>query len=477
MQIGAGKRDFVWNYLGLFFRMGTSLILMPFVLGFLSDDLVGLWYIFLSVSSFVTTFQAGFTPTFARNVAYCWSGARSFSKNGVSGDVGDGVDYDVFACLIAACRRVYRAISIVVAAFVALPGSAYVCGVSGGLDASEWAAPWAVFCVAVFLNVYFSYYESLLRGIGDLPSINKATIASSAAQMAVALGMLLAGCGLIACALGYLVQGVLFRSLCRRWFLGRDEVAGGLAAASEPGPDEVVSIVGAVSPNAAKDTVVSVANYCMSGAITILCSLFLSLADTGNFSVLLQVLNAVANVSMVVLTTYQPALQSAYANGDRALERRLSGRVLAGYLIVFALMFAAMLVCLPVLTLIKPSFSPGLGLCLLMGLYMCMWKLYSICATLIVNTNHIPYMWAFIVSAVLGVALSAFLTGALGLGPYGLILGQGLVQLAYNAWKWPHEAAARLGATVPGLVREGFAEWGGMVRCLVGRGRMRGDAG
>lgn len=464
MQIRTGKRDFVWNYLGLFFRMGTSIVLMPFVLRFLTDDLVGLWYIFLSVSSFVTTFQAGFAPTFARNVAYCWSGARSFCRDGVSEDVGDDVDYGVFACLLAACRRVYRVISIVVVAFVAFPGSAYIWMVSEGMPLTEWVVPWMVFCVAVFLNVYFSYYESLLRGIGDLPGINKATIASNAVQMVVALGMLLAGCGLIACALGYLVQGVLFRSLCRRWFLGRRKVADGLASACKPESNGVSEIVRAVYPNAAKDTVVSVANYCMSGAITILCSLYLSLADTGNFSVLLQVFNAVANVSMVVLTTYQPALQSACANGDRSLERKLSGRVLSGYLAVFALMFVIVLACLPVLTLIKPSFAPSLGLCFLMGVYMCMWKLYSICATLITNTNHIPYMWAFVVSAALGVALSALLTGAIGLGPYGLILGQGLIQLAYNVWKWPREAARRLGTTVHGLIREGFIEWGESLR-------------
>ena len=91
MQIGASRRDFLWNFGGTFFRMGSSFLLLPFLLAFLGDDELGLWYVFLAVSSFVTLFQAGFAPTFARNVAYCWSGARALSKRGVvrSGEGGE----------------------------------------------------------------------------------------------------------------------------------------------------------------------------------------------------------------------------------------------------------------------------------------------------------------------------------------------------------------------------------------------------
>ena len=71
MQIYSKSSDFIWNYSGLFFKMAGQLLLLPMVLSMLQDDLVGLWYVFLAVNSFVTTFQAGFGPTFGRNVAFC----------------------------------------------------------------------------------------------------------------------------------------------------------------------------------------------------------------------------------------------------------------------------------------------------------------------------------------------------------------------------------------------------------------------
>lgn len=92
MQIKARGRDVLWNYGGLFFRMAGQFFVLPLVLSLLDSEYVGLWYVFTAVSGFIVLFQAGFDPTFARNVAYCWSGARSFSKNGLADEYGEGVD-------------------------------------------------------------------------------------------------------------------------------------------------------------------------------------------------------------------------------------------------------------------------------------------------------------------------------------------------------------------------------------------------
>lgn len=465
MQVVAKKSDFVWNWLGLFFRMGTSLILLPFLLGMLSESHLGLWYVFLAVSSFVTTFQAGFSPSFARNVTYCWSGARGFSRTGVSDEVGDEVDFSVFAVLIQACRTVYRRISLVALGSIAIFGSLYIVSVASSLSYEEYIPAWSIFCIAIFLNIYFSYYESLLRGVGEFAGINKATIASNVLQLAVSLGLLICGFELVACAMAYLLQGLSFRFLCRRYFYAVDGVAEGLDAARKPSRDEVRDAVRAISPNSYKDTAVSIANYLMTNSNTILCAAFASLGETGVFSVVLQVLNAIANVSAVVLQTYQPTLQSAYSNGDLDLEREISGRVYAGFITLYLAMFAlSVIVVFPLLGLVRESFSPDWLLIILMGLYFFLWRLHSTSATLITNTNRVPYMTAFVVSSCLGVVLSAVFMALLGWGVIGLVLGQAAVQLAYNNWKWPCEVSRRLGVGFFALVGNGFASWGSVFK-------------
>lgn len=457
MQIKARGTDVLWNYGGLFFRMLGQFIVLPLVLSLLDSAYVGLWYVFLAVNGFIVIFQAGFAPTFARNVAYCWSGARSFSKNGLAAEYGEGVDFGVMAALLAACRAVYMRIALVCLAAISTFGTLYVVGVSGSLDPSTYASAWALFCLAVFVNVLFSYWESMLRGVGDFVGVNKATILASLAQIISSAAMLLLGCGILSCAVGFFLQGLVFRAFCRYFFFKVDGVASGLAGAARPGRGEVKEIRAAISANAYRDTAVSVANYLVTTANTLLCAAFVGLAESSAFSVTLQLINACVNVSSVMLTTYQPSLQSAYANRDVELERDLSGKSMASFALLYgACLVLVVLVGMPVLGIFKPGIDSSPLLTVALGVYFFLWKQQSNCAMLIANTNRIPYMWPFLISAGLGVVASYLLLNLMGGSIFGLVLGQGLVQLAYNNWKWPHEAAKRLGTTYPRLMAGGF---------------------
>ena len=457
MQIKARGKDLLWNYGGLFFRMLGQFIVLPLVLSLLDSTYVGLWYVFQAVNGFIVLFQAGFAPTFARNVAYCWSGARSFSKNGLAPDFGEGVDFGVMAALLAACRAVYLRIAFVCLAAISTLGTLYVVTVSGSLDPGSYAVAWILFCLAVFVNVLFSYWESMLRGVGDFVGVNKATILASLAQIISSAAMLLCGCGILSCAVGFFLQGIVFRFLCRHFFFKVDGVAVGLAGAGHPGKDEVKNIVAAISTNAYRDTAVSVANYLVTTSNTLLCAAFVGLAESSVFSVTLQLINACVNVSAVMLTTYQPSLQSAYANHDVDLERDLSGRSMASFALLYGVcLVLVVLVGMPLLGIFKPGIDSSPGLTLLLGVYFFLWKQQSNCAMLIANSNRIPYMWPFLISAGLGVAASYLLLNIMGGSIFGLVLGQMLVQLFYNNWKWPHEAAKRLGTTYPRLMVGGF---------------------
>ena len=465
MQIKARGADLLWNYGGLFFRMLGQFIVLPLVLSLLDSAYVGLWYVFQAVNGFIVIFQAGFAPTFARNVAYCWSGARSFSKNGLAADYGEGVDFDVMAALLAACRAVYMRIALVCLAAITTLGTLYVVSVSGSLDPGTYAAAWALFCLAVFVNVLFSYWESMLRGVGDFVGVNKATILASVAQIASSAAMLLLGCGILSCAVGFFLQGIVFRAFCRRYFLRVGGVAEGLAGAARPGKGEVGQVRAAISENAYRDTAVSVANYLVTTSNTLLCAAFVGLAESSAFSVTLQLINACVNVSAVMLTTYQPSLQSAYANRDVDLERELSGKSMASFALLYGVcLLLVVFVGMPLLGIFKPGIDSTPALTVLLGAYFFLWKQQSNCAMLIANTNRIPYMWPFLISAGLGVAASCLLLNLMGGSIYGLVLGQMLVQLAYNNWKWPHEAAKRLGSTYPRLMASGLRSLAAMAK-------------
>ena len=102
-------------------------MLLPLLMRFLTPDELGLWYVFVAVSSLAMLFEFGFNPTFARNIVYVISGARRLTREGCDFDsVEQGVDWHLLNTVIRASRLVYAAIATAVTLVLATLGAMYV---------------------------------------------------------------------------------------------------------------------------------------------------------------------------------------------------------------------------------------------------------------------------------------------------------------------------------------------------------------
>lgn len=94
-QIGVakiGNKDLVWSVLATFFKMGAGVLLFPVILRMLPAETVGIWTVFTVVTSLSLLLDFGFNSSFARNIAYIFTGVESLQKNGFS-DASDTVNY------------------------------------------------------------------------------------------------------------------------------------------------------------------------------------------------------------------------------------------------------------------------------------------------------------------------------------------------------------------------------------------------
>lgn len=218
-QIKISSKDVVWNYLGYGLSLGINIILLPVILRFLESEELGLWYVFLSVGTFVSLFDFGFAPQMARQITYSLSGASSLQKSGLSIlPVADEINYSLFSNLIKTARLIYLLIACFVLILLLTGGTYYVKYISGDLFNGKILLSWICYSVACFINLYFSYYNSIFRGLGNFVVLSKATVFSKAIQFCVAVVGLFLGQGLLAVSLSYLVSGVVFRMLLIRGF-------------------------------------------------------------------------------------------------------------------------------------------------------------------------------------------------------------------------------------------------------------------
>ena len=223
MIIRVTRKDVLWNYLGTFFSMFGNFLLLPFLVRYLTGSELGLWYVYIAVGNLVMLFEFGFNPTFARNFAFCWSGAKELTKEGCVRSDDDEVDPSLLAHLLAACRMVYRRITAVALVVLVAPGTLYVLSVTGGLDRLDVLVSWCIYGAGVLLNLYYLYYAAMLRGIGSIAADNQIKITARLTQLVVTALLLYCGFGLVGATAGFLANSLIYRVLgYRKFWRNRD---------------------------------------------------------------------------------------------------------------------------------------------------------------------------------------------------------------------------------------------------------------
>lgn len=462
MRISASKRDVLWNYIGTIFSMASGFVLTPLLLMFLTEDEIGLWYVFVAISNFTVLFEFGFNPTFARNIVYCVSGARGAAREGRPELSGEGtVDVNLLSRLMRSCKIVYAAISLAALVLLLLVGTPYIGYVASALPCGSYWPAWAVIVVSIFINLYFLYAQTFLRGFGDIEGENRARVFSRLAQLVVSGLLLAVGWGLVSASIGLLANGVILRVYASARLRSRNPLAkSAQLAASEVSRGEIVDTVSSIWHIAWRDGIVQLSSFASGQAMSIVCSLFIGLAETGVYSLSAQFAGAVTSFSSAFIKSYYPAFQSAYAQRDIDGMRTIMERGIAVYYIATVIGTAGVaLLILPLAPLIKPGYVIDIPFFLFITLYNFLSSQYGIFCNLIVSTNRIPYVWGYLVSGIASVVLACAVGAAGFAGMWGITASQLIAQCAYNVWKWPRYVTKELGTTLSQAVAEGLLYW------------------
>jgi O-antigen/teichoic acid export membrane protein len=433
------KKDIAWNYLGIIMAMGSNFILLPFLLNYLDSELLGLWYVFLSVGSLVNLFDFGFSPTFARNIAYAWSGAKKLRKKNADFIENTEPNFKLLKIVVKTCKYIYLLISIIALILLLTIGTYYISNISSELETLNHYIAWFIYSIAVFLNLFFGYNISLLRGVGAIEEMNKATIISRFIQIVFAILLLYLGYGIIGVSIAYLIKGLSFRLIASYSFNNYNNIGEKLRShGGNIEKKQIIKIIKIVWPNTWRDGLVSLSNYLSNQATVIISPMFLTLTETGIYSISLQIVIAIATISGALYTAYQPALQSAYIEKNKDKSLRLMSTAMTGYIMTFLLgVLGTIYIGLPVLEFLKPDTVFSIPILIGMSIYMFLLKYHSYYASYISNTNEVPYLKSFIISSVMGIIIVLSLFELTNLGVWSLIIGPALVQLIYNNWFWP----------------------------------------
>lgn len=460
MIVKLNKKDLIWSYIGTIMSMGANLLMLPFLLYYLNDDMLGLWYVFASIGAIATLFDFGFAVTFARNITYCWSGAKKLKKEDVAFTQNSEPDFVLMKSVLSTCKIIYGLLSVAALILLLSIGTAYISYVSREIEGPVPIIAWIIYAIAAFLNLYYGYFASFLRGVGAVDQVNKNTVCARGIQIVLTVFLLAMGTGIIGACVAYLIYGTVFRLLGKHHFYKYHRIGEKLAQVTEKvSKQDLKDLFHVVWHNAWRDGVISIANYFCNQASTVVCSMYLPLSQTGIYSLGIQIASAIAQIAGTMYNAYQPELQSAYVNGDSGKMRRMMSMIVMSFVYLFLLgTLTFTVVGLPLLRIIKSNTIIAPSVLLLVCLYQFMLKFRNCYTSYFSCTNRIIYVNGFIVSAVLNVGLSFLMIGPLQSGIWGLIAAQIISQAVYNIWRWPILAHQELKFSAGEMVKIGTEE-------------------
>ncbi len=441
-----GKRDLIWATLATLFRIGSGVLLFPLVLNMLPSETVGVWTIFTSVTMIIGIMDFGFSPSFARNIAYIFSGVRSLKRAGHECvDATDAqIDYNLLKRTIRAMQYFYSRMALILFAFLSIVGTFYIYTLMQNYagDVREIYFAWAIVCVVNSYNLYTLYYDALLNGRGLIKRKNQIVLIGNVAYLSLAVLLLLCGFGLIAIVSAQLVSVLIIRTLSYKSFYS-NEITSNLAAVEEV---DYKDILRAIMPNALKLGLASLGGFLTFRLSTFVGPLFISLSDMASFGITLQLLAVVSSLALLYTNVYLPKVFQWRVERNVALIRKT-------FYISTLLVFVIFLCGGIAIDLLGNWALILLGsqTQLLSGALFVFLVIHYYLETNMVNSteyllakNEVPFYKRYLVSGCITVFLLFLLVGYFDWGLWGVIAAPMISQSVLQYWKWTCEVYKEL---------------------------------
>ena len=430
------KSDVIWTYVAKFFILGVNIILLPLIMAYLTDTELGLWYVFASISQVVNLFDFGFNATISRHMTYAWSGAKELEKNSVGNyEVLEEKNVNLISEVVSTCKIVYLVISIAALFGMVTLGTLYIYQIVDKNITKNIIISWFIYVFAVFLNLLYGYWSSLLLGIGAVSERNKMSIYSKVVQIILAFLLLYNGWGLLGFVISYAISGIALRIIGKLYF---EQKTAELNLDSRMRIRDIKKCFGTIWATAWKDGVVMLSQYLSTQANTLVSAYFIDLSATSVYGIITQIGSIIGSLSAAYYAAYQPQYSSLCLKKDKQGLRILTCKSVFVYQLIFVIMTLGFVVVgIPLLMWIRPTMEINIVMVLSVCLFYYLYNQHSLFCSMIASINRILYYKCYIVTAVCAIVISVITTAIFDTGIWGLIWSQIIANAVYNNWYWP----------------------------------------
>ena len=185
-----GKKDVAWSYFSLAMVQGVNILLLPVILNYLNSSELGLWYTFTSLYGLAMLIDFGFQTVISRNISYLWSGAKSVKSEGFDASEikPSGIHLDYFIKVLSTVKFIYYVMGLIIFLLFISLGTLYLLEITNGeIDVQTALIAWAFYMLSIVLNISFSFWNAILKGIGAIKTYNQILVVTKVVQLVMSV--------------------------------------------------------------------------------------------------------------------------------------------------------------------------------------------------------------------------------------------------------------------------------------------------
>jgi O-antigen/teichoic acid export membrane protein len=336
------NRNQTWTFYAQMARLLSGFAFIGLLARILPSELLGTWYIFVSLFGVASLVEMGLGQVIGRHAAYL---KADFDLGRIS-----STDFLKFAKV---GERFYLFL-ISAIGLIAVPIGLWWLG----YKRAEWNLPatltvaWLVYVCGGMLTILGTYYAALVNGAGQMWKTQRAAIFAAGMSMTVLLSLLVLPGVLLIPAIAMLLSQLLLVVLLRKAFFKLDITKVALSS-SETALLDTTEAIHSIAKDAAKMLLIMASYQLLTNGFMLVLSKYISHQELGSYGLTMQLTSVVMSLSMIWSQSNFFEMAATRQSGNTSALRKIffSGLIRALGIALFG-MFCIYFLATPLLELI-----------------------------------------------------------------------------------------------------------------------------
>lgn len=432
------KNNIKWGYISQILNSGINILLLPFIVYFLSSDELGLWYTFAALNSLVLLLDFGFSNIMTRNIGYSWNESIKIHEH-TEIQNNKMLNFSSFLNIFFAGKKIYKYISITSGVLLITLGTMYIGKISNNhLSLEQSLFPWVIYSIAIIINIYYLYWTPVLKGTNLIKIFYQVNIVTKGSQLLASALLLYLGFGLLGVSIAYLVSVLISRFLSRTLFFKKNSYF--MSVKSMKYYNEDSSTFKKLLPSIYKQGILSLSNYLLDKFPVIMSGIFFGLTVTSQLGLTLQIMSVFSTIGNVAYNTMLPEMIKKNTNGEFKKANELLYKSLSMQLFIIVIGSSFTIAFGNIILDIFNSKTNLLELnnLLIIAMYFLLFNFQLVCVNYLIIKNEFPMVKSYVITSFIMILLSTLFSVVFNeLGVTSILISQLIVISSYNAWKWP----------------------------------------